>query len=373
MAKCLFIAATGKDVGKTSISLSLIHLLSKRYKRIGYIKPISQRFIQFSESKVGDDPVLIKEIFDLKNDINDMSPVVIDGDFTERVIKGTIKTSFPEKIRNAYENIKKETDFIIIEGAGHAGVGAVIGQSNADIAKMLNADVLLIGGGGIGRAIDKMMLDKTFFEASGCNVIGVLINKVFENKYKKVSPLLRKWFQEKQIPLFGILPYYSFLSSPKLSFIMDETNAFVLNGKRHLDRKIEKVIVGSTDADSMLELLKSLKKETLLITSSDRIDFLLEVFTDYFKNISNSNKLAGILFSGNESTSKKVKEIFRKVDMPVLMADKDVYELASTVSSLRPKMTFPDNENVNALKNLAEEYIDINKLCENLNSVQNDL
>ncbi len=218
--------------------------------------------------------------------------------------------------------------------------------------------------------IDKMMLDKSFFEASGCKVIGVIINKVFEKKYEKVSPLLKKWFQEKQIPLLGILPYYSFLSSPKLSFIMEETSAVVLNGKSHLDRKIEKVIVGSTGAKSMLELLRKLKKETLLITSSDRIDFLLEVFTDYFKDISDSNKLAGILFSGKKTMSKEIKGIFKKVDIPVLMADKDVYELASTVSYLRPKTTFPDNKNITALKELAEKYIDINKLYENLNLVE---
>ncbi|HXV21994.1 MAG TPA: AAA family ATPase, partial [Desulfuromonadales bacterium] len=39
MARKIFIAATGQNSGKTTTSLSLMHLARKKYGRVGFIKP----------------------------------------------------------------------------------------------------------------------------------------------------------------------------------------------------------------------------------------------------------------------------------------------------------------------------------------------
>ena len=38
---------------------------------------------------------------------------------------------------SAYRRVVANRDVLLIEGTGHAGVGSVIGLSNADVAKML--------------------------------------------------------------------------------------------------------------------------------------------------------------------------------------------------------------------------------------------
>ena len=45
MAKKIFIAATMQNDGKTTVSLGLIAALKKRFERIGFIKPIGQRYL----------------------------------------------------------------------------------------------------------------------------------------------------------------------------------------------------------------------------------------------------------------------------------------------------------------------------------------
>ena len=40
MARKIFIAATGQNCGKTTTSLSLMHLAKKKYARVGFIKPV---------------------------------------------------------------------------------------------------------------------------------------------------------------------------------------------------------------------------------------------------------------------------------------------------------------------------------------------
>ena len=43
MAKKVFIAATGQDIGKTTICFSLMHLATQKYQRVGFIKPLGPK------------------------------------------------------------------------------------------------------------------------------------------------------------------------------------------------------------------------------------------------------------------------------------------------------------------------------------------
>jgi len=42
----VFIAATRQNDGKTTTSLGLLSALQKRLQKVGYIKPVGQRFVQ---------------------------------------------------------------------------------------------------------------------------------------------------------------------------------------------------------------------------------------------------------------------------------------------------------------------------------------
>ena len=43
MARKVFIAATGQNSGKTTTSLSLMYMARKKYKRVGFIKPLGPK------------------------------------------------------------------------------------------------------------------------------------------------------------------------------------------------------------------------------------------------------------------------------------------------------------------------------------------
>ena len=46
MHKAIFIAATGQNVGKTTLCLGLLAALRKRFDRVGFIKPVGQQHVQ---------------------------------------------------------------------------------------------------------------------------------------------------------------------------------------------------------------------------------------------------------------------------------------------------------------------------------------
>ncbi|HDL64317.1 MAG TPA: hypothetical protein ENH12_02890, partial [Proteobacteria bacterium] len=82
----VYIGATRQNDGKTVVSLGLLAALGKRVKSIGYIKPVGQQFLNIDGKKIDKDVVLMSKIYNLKDNLTDMSPVAIPRGFTENYI-----------------------------------------------------------------------------------------------------------------------------------------------------------------------------------------------------------------------------------------------------------------------------------------------
>jgi dethiobiotin synthetase len=160
MAKKIFVAATGQNSGKTTTSLSLLHLARKKYQRIGFIKPIGPKLATLNGLLVDKDPALMAQVYGLEKHLEHMSPVVLKPGTTKKVLDGEIsQVALEEQILRAVEVLDRECDFLIVEGAGHSGVGTVLGMSNARIARLVAAPVLMVTGGGIGNVVDSVGLN----------------------------------------------------------------------------------------------------------------------------------------------------------------------------------------------------------------------
>ena len=60
-----------------------------------------------------------------------MSPVHIPRGFTQSYIDGKVVEDLPAPHPRRPRGVRGDRDMLLIEGTGHAGVGAVIGLSNA--------------------------------------------------------------------------------------------------------------------------------------------------------------------------------------------------------------------------------------------------
>ena len=63
--KRIFIAATRMNDGKTTTSLGLYSALNDGEKKIGYIKPVGQRFVDVNGEKIDEDSFLLTKTFDV--------------------------------------------------------------------------------------------------------------------------------------------------------------------------------------------------------------------------------------------------------------------------------------------------------------------
>lgn len=194
MSKNLFVAATGQHSGKTTVALSIFHLLKKAGASVGFVKPVGQVYRHYHGFDVDKDAAMMAEVFDFDpEDIPYISPVVIKPGLTQEILDGKItQAQLVQPIKEAREFMESKYDYLIIEGTGHVAVGAVIGINNGDSARLFDASVLLVNGGGIGNVIDRVHSNDLVLKDAGVKLSAVMPNKLFAEKKEKVLFYLRK-------------------------------------------------------------------------------------------------------------------------------------------------------------------------------------
>jgi phosphate acetyltransferase len=182
----VMLAATGQHVGKTTMSLGVFRGLVDKFGhgRVAYCKPLGQRYrdIPLGDGrvhKVDQDVEVMRNQFNLTGSWEDMSPVVFPPGFTRKVVDGEVQTSdLLNRIKDAFTTLASNSDFTLLEGSGHMGVGSIVNLNNAQVAGALGVDVVIIAEGGLGRSFDKLALNKALLEKHGARLRGVILNKV---------------------------------------------------------------------------------------------------------------------------------------------------------------------------------------------------
>lgn len=357
----VFIAATRQNDGKTTTSLGLLSALQQIYPRIGYIKPVGQRFIEIEEQKIDEDTVLMDRVFRLNCPLVDMSPIAVEPDFTRKYLQSSNNEALIKKIQKAFDRVAWEKDFVLCEGSGHAGVGSVFDLSNAQVAKILKAKVIIVTRGGIGKPIDEVALNQALFEKEGVEIIGVILNKVLLDKVDYITEFARRGLRRKGLELLGVVPHQSILSRPTVGSIRDELHAEMLNDSPLVHSLVEDVVVG---AMSVHNAMNYFRRGVLLITPGDREDILLASAAAV--GADGSPQLAGIVLTRNLRPGHAVLEVIRDMPFPVLLAKDDSYEVASQVHDLTVKTRPDDTEKISIIRDLIAKHVEVKKILKAL-------
>jgi hypothetical protein len=355
MARKVFIAATGQDCGKTTTSLSLLHLARKRYRRVGFIKPVGPKPIRHEDFWIDKDAALVARVFDLEDNIRLMSPVVVQPGDTRKVLDGVITRAQLEKqLLEACRELDKCCDFLIIEGAGHSGVGSVLGLNNARVAKLLDAPVLMVSGGGIGHVIDDVSMNLALYKMEGANVRIVMPNKLIAEKRAQTLGYMTKAFAGHDFIVHGGFNYSPILAGPTLLHIaklFDQPLRATHDQAMHIIKHIQ-LAAASTE-----KVVEYLKDSTLLLVNSSR-DELLVMLASLYHIHEYREKLSGVLISGVNPIARLTQQVLDDSELPFIRTAQLTSTVFQTVTRDVSKITADDQEKINLVKELAEQDLD---------------
>lgn len=360
MARKIFIAATGQNTGKTTTSLFLFHLAQKKYQRVGFIKPVGPKPTLLHGREVDKDAALIAQVFGLGKDLRLMSPVVLRPGSTRQVVDGTLSSDdLQHRIVEACAELERKCDFLIIEGAGHAGVGSVLRLSNARIASMLNAPVLMVTGGGLGNVVDSVSMNMALFEKEGVEVRAILANKLLPEKRDQTLDYLRRYFMDQPLHVLAGFDYHPVLANPTLRRVANLLELHLCGNRRDLHRIINHVQIGAASTQRVAEMLKD---STLLIVTSSR-DELLVTMANLYQIPAYRSKIVGLLIPGIVPVGSITQQILERSNIPYMRTDMHTTaELYRIITEDVSKLTVEDTEKLALVRGLAEETFDFDAL-----------
>ena len=227
MAKVIMIQGTMSNVGKSALAAGLCRVLKQDGYKVAPFKSqnmalnsfITKEGLEMGRAQVmqaeaaGIEPEAIMNPILLKPTNDTGSQVIINGKpigvMAAREYYRHKKEYIPA-IMDAYHELEKRYDIIVIEGAGSP---AEINLKKDDIvnmgmAKLVDAPVLLVGdidrGGVFAQIAGTVMLLE---EDEKARIKGTIINK-FRGDVSILEPGLRMLEEKTDIPVTGVVPYF---------------------------------------------------------------------------------------------------------------------------------------------------------------------
>ncbi len=357
----VYLAATGQNRGKTTLSLGVMDGFQRRGLSTGFIKPVGQRTVIEAGVPADEDAVLKKSVFGLTEPLQQMSPVHIPRGFTKSYIEGKVVEDLPSRILAAHAAFSADRDMLLIEGTGHAGVGAVIGLSNAQVAAMLGSPAVIVSEGGVGRPIDEIVLNKALFERAGVQVAGAIVNKVDLLAKPDLAKTLERGLARQGIPLLGVLPYRPILSNPTLAMVLEGVHGETIHPGPDLDQVIGGVAIGAMEPQHMLQRIGP---RALVIVPGDREDVIAAIVHARRVGAEAGGDALGLVLTGGYRPRKPVLEAIRAADLFATIVPEDTYAVASEVHDLLVKTHAADRGKIEEIKALVWEYLFIDRILE---------
>ena len=359
MCRKIFIGATGQHCGKTTISLSLMHLARKKYARVGFMKPLGPKWMNFNGMIVDKDAAMFASVFGVEGDVALMSPVTLAPGTTRRFLDGDMRSDAPRlAIRAACDELEKKCDFLIIEGAGHGGVGSVVGMNNAQIAAELDAPVLLVTGGGIGNVIDAVQLNLALYQRDKADVRIIMANKLVPEKRVNTLSYLEKAFAGSGIMVTSAFDYLPILADPTLLHVSELLGLPLKGDQGERSRLCHNIQLGAASSQIVID---HLEESTLLIVTSSR-DELLVTASSLHHIPEFKKKLAGLVIGGHVPVSAITQRIIDDSNIPYIRMEVTTSEIFHQLREHVSKIGPEDLEKIELINSIAERYIDFDAI-----------
>ena len=218
----IFITGTDTEIGKTVIASGIAASLRQAGINVGVMKPIS----------TGDrsDAQYLKHAAQVDDPITLINPI-----FLQKPLAPSVSARLEGKqidlstINEAYKILKRNYDFLIVEGVGGIAVPIEDDFLVAHLINQLELPVLIVAHVGLG-TINQTMLTVAFARQLNIPIAGIILN-LFHSESAGIAEQTNPAEIERltQVPVLGVVPYEKCLNTPRpdIKFSADIINQHV--------------------------------------------------------------------------------------------------------------------------------------------------
>jgi len=342
-----FVAATQPNVGLTSVSLSLLRALQRCGLKVAFVKPITKRTPDTEPSVL-----FARNICKVAS-----TPAPLPMSLVTQYVTSGKTDDMLEEIVSLAMSATDGADVLVVEGMQADPSRAFIPRLSGDIARSLQADVILVANGADAQGIEQTNYMIAQVRQAGRKVVGVIFNRAAVD-FDKVA------VAEKLdgVPIWGVIESNPALTAPRTIDIARHLGAEVMIEGQIATRRVLDTVLA---ARSVTEVIARLKPGALVISAGDRDDVILATALAE----SNGIELAGLVLTHHSFISPRIERFGSRAfhsGLPVLRTDGDSYETASRISRLPLAVPHDDFSRMDTVIDSLAEQLDVDAICAGL-------
>lgn len=415
--RVFYVVASECGVGLTSVSLGLVRALDREGIRVAFFKPVHDaegrstphNSVQDGLCNLtnGSHHVPERSSHFLRATGNFDPPEPLPFRHAENALKSSEGLNrLLEDIVERYEEVVKDRNptVVVVEGLTLNKPGLEF--LNEHIVKAIDAQVILVtelpenkeavefnngkAGSSTSTPFDglKDILDQAKHVYGERRLVGCVINKLnappkglqFRRELRRANHKPPRslsvhdfvsqttiFSQDKQcqgVRLLGAIPWSSRLLNVRTSDMARHLGATVLYRGEIDRRRVDEVCLV---ARNVCHMVNRLKRDTLIITPSDREDILLAACMAELNGV----PLAGVVLTGGgPGPSQAVLDLcdkaLKETGLPLLLFDGDSYEAAATASAIDREVPLDDIQRIEKVMDKVASNLDVDELREGL-------
>jgi len=216
-----FVTGTDTNVGKTLVSAALIHSLARNGLKVAGMKPVAAGAELRDGQLWNEDVALLSGEANVTLPIHLIAPYLFKEAAAPHVAAALEDQQInPDTIFTAFEQIRAQTEAVIVEGVGGFCVPLTPQIDLADIAARLQLDVILVVGLRLG-CLNHAFLTAEAIAARGLRLAGWVVNQI-DPAMPHQAANIEALRERLPAPCLGSLPWMSVpsatLAADKLDF-----------------------------------------------------------------------------------------------------------------------------------------------------------
>ncbi|RLB63091.1 MAG: phosphate acetyltransferase [Deltaproteobacteria bacterium] len=366
MANSLYVSAAEPFSGKVLVSLGLMGVLERTISRLGFFRPVGRPYqLLGTETSVIDRDVhLMHEVFQLDGDPVEMIGVTAQEADTMQA-EGRL-TELHEKILSAYKRLEENVEFVLSEGTDFLSAASVTEDDfNSNVARDLNAPVVLVVDGSSGNVetvYSKARVGLDCFQAKGCPVLAVVVNKVPATAMDEMDNHILPRLHGAGIELVETIPSEPKLATPRMEEVAAHLGGDVLFGSKHLHNKVGKTLVASGSVETIIQHLAN---EVVLVTHVDRHDVIFMALASLMSHA--APNIGGIVLSGEREITTPVLKLIKGLPgprIPIVRSHLNTYETVMKLSRVQAVLEPSNLRELDMARQIFEANVDVELLTE---------
>ena len=323
-------------VGLTSVALGIVRALQRLGVEAGFVKPVDQEITDNSE-------FFAREIFQIEVpeplSLRESAERIADNQTSELL----------EEIVTLCMKAGEGRSVLVVEGLHTDSSHSFASQLNVDIARSLQAEVIVVADASVPHAVADLRFNLSQFANEGCKLAGVIFNKAYPGFDTAAAQR-----QLRKTPIWGVVQVNPLLRAPRTLDVAKHLDAeIVLHGELETRRVRETMIA----ARSVADFIPRLRPGALIITSGDRDDIILAAALAASRGM----ELAGLLLTHASTIAPQVMELAApalNTGLPILRTADDSFATALRVSRMPDAVPHDDVVRMITVLDTVAEYLD---------------